>query len=237
MSSSFAAGATVVRRDVLNGKVWTASPHRVVHDRDGELLVAHWPGIESLVPTTWIDWLHTGNEHARTQGIPNMASGRWELGHWTWRDTVVLKWFGVDPDFSIYFFRPVEDGGAGRWYINFERPPQRTPAGVDTFDLLLDLAVDQDFRCTWKDESEYAHGRRLGFITNTDHQRVSAARDRAISLIESRSGPLAVDWTGWRIPTTWPIPVLPSDILDHPGRSHDRRQLGRGATQRGRDDG
>jgi Protein of unknown function (DUF402) len=72
-----------------------------------------------------------------------MARGHWELSHWAGRDTYLLSWFGVDEDFSIHHFC---HAGAGRawWYLNFERPCERTPAGISTLDLQLDLVVSAD---------------------------------------------------------------------------------------------
>jgi hypothetical protein len=42
--SRFDEGATATRRDVLDGQVFTASPHRVLQ------LLADWPGIAALAP-------------------------------------------------------------------------------------------------------------------------------------------------------------------------------------------
>jgi hypothetical protein len=202
----FDPGATVVRRDVVGGKVLTAAPFRVLDD-DGEVLrLACWPGIESLAPATWIRWLQTGDDAVRKQGIPDFAAGRWRLAPWVWRATTLVSWFGVDPDFSVHLFTPV-DGGAPWWYVNFERPPRRTGIGIDTCDLLLDLAADADLRrWSWKDEDEYAEGRRLGLITDEDHERVRQARHRAVALLESRGGPFAEKW---EVSADWPTPVLP----------------------------
>jgi protein associated with RNAse G/E len=214
----FAAGETVVRRDMVRGKVWTAAPLRVVHDRPGgrELLLAHWPGIEARVGTTWIDWLAKGDEAARKQAVPLLVNGGWRLGTWVWRTTAVLSWFGVDENFSVYRFHNVEDGGM-HWYVNFERPYRRTRIGIDTFDLLLDLVVAPDLSSwSWKDEDEYAQGRRLGLIGDAEHRRIEQARLRALALIESRGGPFAQDWSDWRVQPDWPLPTLPHDALEVP---------------------
>jgi len=53
--SRFDEGATATRRDVLDGKVFTATPHRVLRDTGDELLLTHWPGIAALAPRTRID--------------------------------------------------------------------------------------------------------------------------------------------------------------------------------------
>jgi hypothetical protein len=58
----FAEGTTVVRRDVLRGKVWSAAPYRVIRDTGTTLMLACWPGVEMLAPATWIRWLRTGDD-------------------------------------------------------------------------------------------------------------------------------------------------------------------------------
>lgn len=97
------------------------------------------------------------------------------------------------------------------WYVNFEHPTTRTADGFDTFDLTVDLVVDPDLsRLTWKDKDEYAHVRRLGIVTDTEHQAVDDARARVLAMIEERSNPFAdAEWTSWRWDPAWPAPSLP----------------------------
>jgi hypothetical protein len=86
----------------------------------------------------------------------------------------------------------------------------RTRIGIDTLDLLVDLVVEPDLSSAmWKDEDEYAHGRRLGFITDTDHRSVEQARERAVGLFQDRAGPFAGPWSTWAPDPAWPLPVLP----------------------------
>lgn len=212
---AFAEGTTAVRRDVLRGKVWTAAPRRVLSDRDGVLLLAEWPGVASLAPTTWIEWLRTGDDAVRVEAIPNLACGQWQLGRWVWRETEVLSWYGLDEDFSVHRFLRTSDGGAS-WYLNFERTPQRTAIGIDTFDLLLDLVADADLTgWEWKDEAEYAQARRLGLIDDAEHRRIESARERAVAMLKERGGPLAEAqrWLSWSPRAEWEVPVLPSGVL------------------------
>lgn len=210
----FTPGSTLVRRDVLGGKVWTASAYRVLSDDGQQLSLACWPGSPSYVPTTWIRWLHDRDDATRKQGIPGLASGQWQLGMWAWRDTILLNWTGLDPDFSLIYLRAAA-GGTHQWKVNFERPVRRTPLGIDTFDLLLDLTSDTaDGPWQWKDKDEYEHARRLGIISGADHHRVELARQRAIAFVEARSGPLAQDWSTWEVPAAWPVPVLPQSALE-----------------------
>jgi protein associated with RNAse G/E len=203
----------VVRRDVLRDKVWTAAPYRVIHDTGTTLMLACWPGVEMLAPSTWIQWLRTGDDAVRKQAIPNLAAGRWELGRWAWRDTTLLARFDAGQHFSVSRFFDAQ-GHCGGWYVDFVRPYKRTAIGIDTFDLLVDLVVTADLSAYWwKDEDEYAQGRRLGLINDTLHQRVDTARQQTISLIECRQGPFAEDWSSWQRDPAWPAPALPPDIL------------------------
>ena len=142
------------------------------------------------------------------------------LGLWTWRDTVLLSRFRAGDYFSVHQFLDDPRGDprpgprAGRWYVNFELPFRRTSFGIDTFDLLLDLIVDiESLSYEWKDEDEYAQGRRLGLISDQVHAKVDDARHEVVALIESRQGPFAEDWSAWRPGRSWPTPVLPPKAL------------------------
>ncbi|MFF2819582.1 DUF402 domain-containing protein [Kitasatospora cineracea] len=205
----FARGTTVVRRDVHRGKVWSAQPHQVISD-DGTLLeIGYWPGIRALVPTTWTTALRTGDDSSRKKGLDHLASGTWELEPWTWRDTVLRSRFESDSWFSLHHFQ-TPAGEPLRLYVNFERPAVRTPIGIDTLDLLVDLVVAPDLSSwQWKDEDEYAHGRRLGLITDADHRAVDQARGHALGLLQERRGPFAAPWPEWVPDPAWPLPVLP----------------------------
>ncbi|CAM5655282.1 hypothetical protein GCM10010222_13710 [Streptomyces tanashiensis] len=63
----------------------------------------------------------------------------------------------------------------------------------------------------WKDEDEYAHVRRLGIITDTEHRAVDAAREETLGMLASRTGVFAdADrWATWRWNEAWPTPYLP----------------------------
>ncbi|MGW6404114.1 hypothetical protein [Streptomyces sp. NPDC055134] len=51
--------------------------------------------------------------------------------------------------------------------------------GFDTFDSVLDLLVDADLEpWSFMDRNEYAHARRLGAITDAEHQAVGTPAPR-----------------------------------------------------------
>jgi hypothetical protein len=214
----FQPGETAVRRDVFRRKVWSAQASRVVEDTAEALVLGCRPGAELLAPTTWIEWLLTGDESARLRALPTLADGDWQLGRWSWRDTALLQWVPPDTWFSVNaFFDAAGDGRLTHWYVNFQRPMRRTSIGFDTFDLLLDLVVAPDLsRWDWKDEDEYAHGRRLGVVSEADHRAVEMAREEAVAMIEGGVGPFAVErgLGKWRYEPHWPDPQLPTGVLD-----------------------
>ena len=219
----FQPGQTAVRRDLFRGQVWSAHAMRVVQDADDALVVACRPGAEALAARTYIEATLTGDDVVRKQALPDLADGRWTLDRWIWRETVLLMWNPPEAYFSINVFYDAADHRMRNWYVNFERPLERTEIGFDTFDLLVDLVVEPDLSSwRWKDEDEYAQGRRLGVVDDADHRAVEQARGQVLAMIEQRQGPFAADagWADWRSDPAWPTQLLPADALSRtPTRS------------------
>ena len=216
----FLAGETAVQRDVFRGKVWSAHAMHVVEDSAEAFVLECRPGAEVLASVRWIDWLLTGDRARREQALPDLAAGTWELGRWAWRGTAVREWAPPDTWFSVYAFYDVADGDRlDRWYVNFQQPMRRTALGFDTFDLLVDLVVAPDLsRWEWKDEDEYAQGRRLGVVSDADHRAVERAREEAVALIEARGGPFAASppWRAAAPAPDRPTPTLPGGVMNEP---------------------
>lgn len=79
------------------------------------------------------------------------------------------------------------------------------------FDLTVDLVVTPDLTSwQWKDEDEYARVRRLGIISDTEHQAVDAAREEVLAMLSERTGAFAQTerWVAWRREPAWPTPCL-----------------------------
>jgi hypothetical protein len=213
----FATGQTVVRRDVhRSGRVWSEQALRVVADTGAALVTACAPGAEARWPALYAKARADGARSMRLEAFEAMATGEWALADSRWQETELLLWKQPGAWFSVNaFFVPADPVDGGRrlrnWYVNFERPTVRTAIGFDTFDLTVDLVVDPDLsRWQWKDEDEYAHARRLGIVTDSEHQVVDDARARALTMIGERSGPFAdAAWTSWRWDPAWPAPGLP----------------------------
>jgi len=212
----FQPGTTAVRRDVHLGRVWTAMPQRVLADTGDTVTLAYWPGITSLAPTTWITSLATGDTTLRESGLEHLAAGTWTIAPYTWTGTALRSEFLAGEHFSVHRFQHADSGEPIRWYVNFELPFVRRPGfGIDTLDLCVDLVVEPDLSAwSWKDEGEYDHVRRLGLVDDHLHAHVDHAREKALGLLQDRTGPFAQPWTAWSPDPAWPPPVLPADAGD-----------------------
>lgn len=212
----FAPGGTVVLRDVTHGRVWSAMPWTVLGDDGRTLTLSARPGTETLAPASWTAAARTGDDTARLDCIDDLVAGRWELDHWTWRDTVALGRYTAGAPFSVHRFL-TPDGQPLRWYVNFERPHRRTAIGIDTFDLFLDLVITPDLSTySWKDEDEYGHARRLGVVDEATHRQVERARGLVLAQLHDRTGPFAPDPAAWTLPPEGPLPTLPATALSTP---------------------
>jgi len=127
-SARFQAGATIVRRDTVHGQVWAAAPVRVISDTPEALLVAHWPGVQTMSPATYIEANRSGLRDGRLRLVRELAAGTWELGDWTWQHSTVLTRIDPGEHFSVHRFFD-ENHQAGIWYVNFEQPARRTAIG------------------------------------------------------------------------------------------------------------
>ncbi|MFH8295368.1 DUF402 domain-containing protein [Streptomyces sp. NPDC018059] len=207
----FETGQTVVRRDVhRSGRVWSEQALRVVDDTGEALVTACAPGAQARWPALYAQARAQEDRSVRTEAFDAMATGEWELEGAVWQETELLVWKPPTAWFSVNAF--YTSGGLRNWYVNFEHPTRRTTNGFDSFDLTVDLVVDPDLtRWEWKDEDEYAHVRRLGIVTDAEHQAVDAARDEVLTMLTERSGPFAnaERWAAWRWEPAWPAPCLP----------------------------
>jgi hypothetical protein len=202
--------------------VWSATAYRVIADTGAELVMGCWPGAQLLAPTTWIHWLRTGDDDVRRLALPNLACGQWDLAPWTWTRTTLVTHLQAGDFFSVNRYIDPHQPSTP-WYVNFELPYRRTAAGVDTFDVLLDLVIDEDLSGHhWKDEDEYAQARRLGIISDHTHRHIERARDQVLALASARQGPFAQDRASWMPPPEWTPPTLPPSAMTAPPESdHD----------------
>jgi len=208
----FEPGASIVRRDVFAGRVWSVCPGRVMSDDGDELAFACWPGVEMLAPEPFIRWLRAPSSEGRDACFAALAERRWHLGSWSWMWTNVVR---VVAEGRWYMVSAMYEGSSGEprcWYVDFTRPPERGDHGIDTLDLLLDLVVDPGGAWTLKDQDEFEHGHRVGVITDAERAAVQAAQEEVIDLVERRAGPFSEDLGTWCPDPAWARPSLPVGI-------------------------
>lgn len=187
----------VLYRELWGGAVMTAMPMRVVSDTAARTVLY-------LAPDTAF-------RGART---PDGGPVR-DLGEWVSKDVV---WAGgsliriVEP--HAWHCVDVEFGAGGRfdgWYVNFQEPMRRTPAGIDTVDLVLDLVVAPDRSCRRKDEDDFAQAVADGYISAETAEIVLADAERMTAAVAAGAPPFDEHhWLTWRPPSDWAVPALPA---------------------------
>jgi hypothetical protein len=193
----FDRGDAVLYRELWGDAVMTALPMRAVSD-DAERTVLY------LAPDTAF-------RGARTpEGGPVT-----DLANWVSQDVV---WVGgsliriVQP--GAWHCVDVEFGPGGRfdgWYVNFQEPMRRTPTGIDTVDLVLDLVVAPDGRCRRKDEEDFADAVAQGHISAETAEQVLADAERMTAAVAAGEAPFDErHWLTWRPPAEWTAPPLPA---------------------------
>lgn len=147
----FSWGDMVLYRELWGDAVMTALPMRVVSDSETRTVLY-------LAPDTAFRGARTPD------GGPVTDLSNWVSKDLVWAGGSVIRiiepgaWHCVD----------VEFGPGGRfdgWYVNFQEPMRRTPIGIDTVDLVLDLVVEPGGRCSRKDEEDYAEAVARGHIS------------------------------------------------------------------------
>ena len=201
----FEQGETVVYQEVWRGRVWAARPMRVVED-SGEFLALWFPR-----QTRW-KVPRTPPTRPRPETRAERFATMLELEDWVLRD---FEW---DVD-SLWLVRPGawyavrvgwRDGWEPwGWYVNFERPARRTPQGVQTMDLMLDVIVETDRSWRWKDEDELDALVAAGLFDDATAARVREEALSVIDRVEAGASPFGDPWPDWRPDSAWTLPELP----------------------------
>jgi hypothetical protein len=186
----FRSGDVVVLREIWHGRVWKARPWIVVHDRADQLALYIPNGSPTKIPPG--------------SGIPR---DDWELEDGVWeRPTLRLTAPRTPHSVLVWWVEDVFDG----WYVNLERPLERSELGFDYLDLELDIYVRPDRTWELLDEDEFEEAKRLGVIAPEEAAAVRAEAARAVRMIEAWESPFCDGWERWRPDPAWRTPVLPA---------------------------
>ena len=178
----------VALREIRYGRVWRATPYRLVEERDGLIVLWSPPGNERLVPVDeagaeiripldepWV----LGTKTTDLQSLSLVRPGR--------RHSVTLVW---SPEWVFL-----------HWYVNLERWLGRGPRTIDYLDDKLDLVVLPGGAVRLKDEDELEDAEALGLL---DAGEVRAEAERLLA-----APPWPTGWEAWRPDPAWPAPALP----------------------------
>lgn len=186
----FGSGDVAVLREIWRGRVWKARPWIVVHDRPDQLALYIPKGTPTKIPPG--------------SGIPR---DEWELEDGVWdRPTLRLTAPRTPHSVLVWWAEDVLEG----WYVNLERPLERTEVGFDYLDLELDIFVRPDRSWEFLDEDEFDEAQRLGVIAPEEAAAVRAEAARAVRMIEAWESPFCDGWENWRPNPAWSVPALPT---------------------------
>jgi Protein of unknown function (DUF402) len=170
--------------------VWKARPWIVVADEPEQLRLFIPKGTPTKIPPG--------------SGIPR---DEWTLEDGTFlHDALRLTKPGAAHSVLLFW----DDGRFEGWYVNLERPLERSPMGFDYLDRELDIHVHPDRSWELLDVDEFEEARRLGVISQDEADEIEAEARRVIDDVEAWKPPFCDGWEQWRPDPGWPIPALPA---------------------------
>ena len=197
----------MVVTEIWRGRLWSAVPHRVVQSSKQQLI-------------TWVA-AGTQGTYATSRGIPgreNLSRAERKLA--ALRTGVFRVVEVTAPLSTLHFYTEgawasVNLGwnGGGQflgWYVDFQVPPQTTPDGISTMDLVLDALVDPAGTWLDKDEADFEAAVADGLLSPNLPATLEGQRTALRGLCDSRRGPFAPKWLSWTPPTPWSPPELPA---------------------------
>ncbi len=193
-------GDHVVYREVLNGRVWTARPVRVIEDTPGltALYLAHGTRGRCFTP------LVPGATALQCKSF----HVQWRLKEWLWQFGGTVLLCSENDAHATHVMWDLAGAFIG-WYVNLQEPLRRTRLGFETLDQELDLVVEPDGSWRWKDEDHLREAEALGLFSPALCRSIRAEAERVIAKIEARAAPFDGRWREWRPPAEWTMPALP----------------------------
>ena len=197
MGHRWSPGDPVVLRERWDGRVWAARPVTVVEDS---------PEQQRFFVPLGNRWMAPVAPDGRPLRIP---ATDWTLAESSWQGGAILSFAWPATAYAVLAFFDRLEHLAG-WYVNLQRPLERTATGFDTVDHLLDVLVDAD-RSSWryKDEDELEEAVRGGLFTAGEAEGFRAEGERAARRLCDGEPPFDRDWSAWRPDPSWQPPTLP----------------------------
>jgi protein associated with RNAse G/E len=133
----------------------------------------------------------------------------WRLAPFLWHTNRLLILYEPDQFYSIRLFWEEKSNAFIGYYINFELPVTRTPFGVDTMDLELDIDIEPDLSFHWKDQDEYQRAVDHGLILPEWVRSIEEETPRILGRLENHKYPFDGCWLHWMPDPNWRPPKLP----------------------------
>jgi Protein of unknown function (DUF402) len=189
---SWQAGDAIVRRDVWHGCPMVAWGGTVVQDAP-DLLALYMP------------------EGSPLRFAPDFfgAPHPWSYTD-RWRGHGVLQLQRPGEMHSVWVFWEGEDRAFAGWYINLQEPFRRTPLGVDTQDLELDIVLPPDGSWRYKDDEQMERWVKRGRWTPAEMAAIRGEANRIGRQLESGRRWWQDEWMSWEPDPQWPQPTLPA---------------------------
>jgi hypothetical protein len=104
------------------------------------------------------------------------------------------------------------------WYVNIQAPFQRTPIGIDSLDLELDLLVSPELEVLVKDEDHVERSAALGRFSREEAEAIHAVGREVKARIERDGAWWDRSWSTWTpSPPLLEVPPLPDGWEQVPG--------------------
>jgi hypothetical protein len=188
-------GEHVVRREVWNGRVWTASDAIVVRDEPEHLVIFTPTGAPMRYPEG--DWPTVDGRHP------------WHDKP-SWRGHGCLQVLEPGEDYSVWVFWNGPDRAFDCWYVNLQAPFVRTDLGIDTLDREVDVVLKQDGTVALKDIDAIADCVRYGRFDETFAQQVVERGKSLAERLRTEGIWWEPSWSTWTPPDDWkPLDELP----------------------------
>jgi predicted RNA-binding protein associated with RNAse of E/G family len=203
---TWSPGDVVVIQDLWRGRLWAARPVIVVEDRPDELVLWCPKGTVRKVPVARDGWPAGLSRGERLADC--LQTGDWVLADAAW--DVSNLWLQRYDEWHAVWVSFLDSGGQWGWYVNFQEPVFRTPIGIQTMDLALDIVVEPDRSSwRWKDEDEFDLFLARGLLSQEVGARVRDEAAGVIERLERNEPPFDSEWPRWRPDPRWGIPTLP----------------------------
>lgn len=207
MWPTFEPGSPIVVTEEWRERLWSASPHRVIESGPNGLVTFQPAGATSVISSN--------KDMTYTEGMTRPE-----------RKLAALQTLRAKPrpvretPTKLYFYKPdswarinlgwdPSDAHFMGWYINFELPARRTPEGLVSKDLLLDIYVNPDHSWEWKDKHEFTVAIDRQILDPELGEIFEMEAERVLAQISAGEGAFDPRWQAFRACPDWTTPVLP----------------------------